>query len=727
MTDNKRGDISRRLFLAGAAGVAGTTAAGLVWGASKPCQPGLLSIAGGSTTATGCTPGVGLPSLTITSSAASGTYGFSFGQAFRQSDVPTNSYVACAAARSFQADVRNRWPDGSVKYAVLSGVAAFTQNTPKAFALSTTTSAPGGSAVPEPTSLNVTVTFTGAVTGSYTLQSCLGVDRSTWSKAGAGRVRQIPGAVMSEFHYYRPTTDAHVAVWFYVRCYANGATEVETVVENGWLNVAAPGERDYMVAVSVGGTTTYSGTLSHYSHTRWSRVDWIGATPQFTPTHDPTYLRATKLVPNYGYTSPTATAFGGLATALIPTPFALGNWDAQMGDTGDSEPIGLLPQWECLYCVSADSRAYGATIGNNRGSGRWPIHFRDETTGRVPLYMSYPSMTLTSGWGTQPPTPTGGSNGGWDIPHHPSNGYLAYLIEGRWTQMESLQFSAFQTIIESNPTTRYGGGVLACINAPLTTRGAAWSWRTMGQAAAISPEYLAGGTPATADVAAGNSFRKSVDDTATWNVGRYVNGTIDSGQYVNSIGWLGQYDQYTNQGASNQWWGGAWMVHFQINALAHISDLGIAGITEANLDAMRDHAYDGVIRLIGTDSTWNYRRAGVYAIPYYLTSSSGSAPTFLTTAQAFAIYLSVDSLTALTSNNGDTLKDHDSNSDINPGGTSNDAAGYWSLTLAALATAVDHGKNGAMAAYQKVTSASNYNPVAHGVNDDPKWGIVPRT
>jgi hypothetical protein len=726
MKVSNRSDISRRTFLAGAAGVAGTAAAGLAW-AARPCPPGSLSVAGGSSTATSCTASHGLPSLTIASAAASGTYGWTFGQAFRQGDIPPGSYVTASGASSFQADVRNRWTDGSIKYAVLSGVSSFTQGKLLAIALGSTTTAPSaGATVAEPTTLNVSVTFTGTVTGTYTLQSCLGVNLPTWSKGSAGRVRQIPGVVMSEFHYYRPTTDAHVAVWFYVRRYANGATEVETVVENGWLNVAAPGERDYTVSVNVGGATTYTASLSHYSHTRWSRVDWISGNPQFTPTHDPAYLRATRLVPNYGYLSPTAAAFSGLATALIPAPFALGNWNVQMGATGDSGTIGLLPHWESLYCVSADSRAYGATVGNNRGSGRWPIHYRDETTGRVPLYMSYPSMTLTSGWGTQPPTPTGGSNGVWDIPHHPSNGYLAYLIEGRWTQLESLQFSAFQVIMESNPSTRQGGGVLACANAPLTTRGAAWAWRTMGQAAAVSPETITGAAPAAADLAVGNALRKSIDDTALWNKQRYIDGTIDSGHYVNSIGWLGQYDQYA-QGTATQWWGGGWMAHFQIAALAHISELGIAAINQVNLEAMRDHAYDGVIRLIGSDATWNYRRAGVYAVPYLDTTNASGPPVFFTTAQAFQIYLSVNGLPPLTANNGDTLKDHDSNTDMAAGDSSNDAYGYWSLALTALATAVDHGKAGALAAYQKVTAASNYNPVAHGVNDDPKWGIVPRS
>ena len=133
------------------------------------------------------------------------------------------------------------------------------------------------------------------------------------------------------------------------------------------------------------------------------------------------------MVPNYGFTSPTAAAFSGLATSINPQPFALGNWELDMAATGYSPAIGVLPQWESLYASTADPRAYAATIGNNRGSGRWPLHYRDENTGRVPVYSAYSNTTLTTGWGTQPTAPSGGATV-WDIPHHPSNGYLAYLL-----------------------------------------------------------------------------------------------------------------------------------------------------------------------------------------------------------------------------------------------------------------------------------------------------------
>jgi hypothetical protein len=451
----------------------------------------------------------------LISAASSGTHSWTVGHAFRQGDLPQGSYVTTNAASS-QAVVRNRWPDGSVKYAVLSGTSSFTQNSAVTIQLGTTSTAPSSSTVAEPANLDVSVTLSGDVSGTYTLQSCLGVDLSTWNRSSAGRVRQILGPVMSEFHYYRPTTDAHVTVWFYVRRYASGETEVETVVENGWWQVASPGQRNYTVSVNVGGATKFSSTLNHYHHTRWSRVDWIGTDPQVTPKHDASYLRATKMVPNYGYLSPTATAFSGLASAINSAPFAIGNWEPNMPGGGDVPPIGVLSHWESLYAISADPRAYAATISNNRGHGRWPVHYRDETTGRVPLHQSYSQMRINEGGAPEPPTPSGGQNGPWDIQHHPSVGYLPYLIEGRWTQLESLQFVSAFAILESPVGFRNalgnGSGIIACGGSPMTTRGSAWAQRSVGQAAAISPEL---GVP-SADVAVGNSFRTSIDNTMTF-------------------------------------------------------------------------------------------------------------------------------------------------------------------------------------------------------------------
>jgi hypothetical protein len=729
--DKKR--INRREFLVSTATAAGVIVPGVAWPAGRPCPPPTLGVSGGTTAPTTCVrsgPGQ-LPKLVLTSRSADGAHAWTFGHPFRQGDVPSGSVVT-AEGDVFQMDVRNRWPDGSVKFAVLSGITSLTRNSPKPIALTVASGNDGPTTfnVAEPTALDVSITFSGSVSGTYTLQSALGVNKETWgSRAGAGRVRRILGPVMSEFHYYVPTSDDHVAVWFYVRHYSNGATEVETVVENGWLLVPAPGQREYTVTLAIAGRTRYTGTLSHLHHTRWSRADWVGPDPQIVPKHDPSYLRRTRLVPNYGYTAPRDAAFSSFASDLNPVPFAQGNWATDMFGTGAHPAIGLLPKWEALYCTSADPRAYVAMISNNRGAGRYGIHYRDETTGRIPRYMSYKNNTLTSGWGAN--APRGGPNPPvWDIAHHPSLGYLAYLVTGRWLMLEELQFSASSMILETNPVTRYGGGVLALINAPLTERGAAWAWRTMGQAAAVSPTQIAGGAPLTADSSMQEQWARSIDDTAAWNRARYVDGTIDGGLHRNTLGWLGAYVNYNTAGGSiprppSEFWGPGWMQRFQNIALGHISDLGIEGLASpANLAVMRDHSYEGVLRLIGDDSSWNWRRAVTYAFPYLKNGSKPASPVFMSTSESFASYRATLGISALSAAAGGTLKQHSTDLDITSSDSSNVGTGYGAVVAAALAMAVDHGMQGARAKYALFTSASNFDTsLAH---DDPNWAIVPR-
>jgi hypothetical protein len=168
------------------------------------------------------------------------------------------------------------------------------------------------------------------------------------------------------------------------------------------------------------------------------------------------------------------------------------------------------------------------------------------------------------------------------------------------------------------------------------------------------------------------------------------------------------------------------MVQFQIAALAYISDLGIEGITQANLAILRDHSYEGALRVLGLESTWNFRRGGIYAMPFLSNTDSGS-PVFYTTADAFDVYKSFFTLSDISSASGDSLKFHNSDTDMVGSDSSNDADGYWAPVICNLNCAVEHGKAGAEAALARIEAASNYDPVGHAIADKPKWSTRKRS
>jgi hypothetical protein len=733
VNDRDGGDISRRKFLLTAAGTAGAAVTGLSW--AGPCPPPLLSVEGGTTAQTECVPSTPgqLPRLTLTSAAASGTYGWTVGHAFRRGDVPAGAFITSDAS-STQADVRNRWSDGSVKFAVLSGVSPFTQGQAKAITLATTTASPGGASVAEPTSLDVSVAFTGDVSGVYTLQSCLGVDRSSWSKSGAGRVRQILGPVMSEFHYYRPTTDAHVAVWFYVRRYASGATEVETVVENGWLQVASPGLRRYAVTVSVAGATKYSGSLSHYHHSRWSRVDWIGTDPKITPRHDAAYLRSTKLVPNYGYTSPTSQAWSDPGAPSTwgtplnnenPIPLDVGNLSPAMGDYGYHESIGLMPRLDALYVTCQDARAYRSMVGNARCQGRYSLHYRDETTGR-PFKVSAPvgdsSYSTTVGFASGSSTTKYGTEGGsvslpstsgqtfntYTPTHAHAPPYLAYLVTGRWVFMEQCQFNAnFNWLCV--PITRQGAsGILMTSSGALTTRGVAWSWRTLGMAACVTPDSstgLDGGLQA--------EYRGMCAANSTYYDTTY---SAPSAPYANGLHGLAEYDYSPGETRP-------WMLDFVVAALGFVSDLEVVtGSAKTAHDRLRDWNYYWIVGRFGT-TTANYcwQDAPQYSMAYGPAGYSKPSQYYSTWSQVYA----ANSLGTTCSVTGDPR-----NVSSDPNGTI--VTGYWANLTPGLAYAVTHGAAGASAARALLAQAPTFKACEAGAvqyggfHNNPIWGVVPR-
>lgn len=454
---------------------------------------------------------------------------FTVGQIFRKGDLPSGTAITASIAQ-FQADVRNRWSDGSARFAVLSGVAP----------ASSIAIRKGGTPytapmVAEP-AIEATAAFTSVVDaagnpvagGSFSaaLSAARANGAGAWSRTTARKVRECLGPVMSEFHYFVPTADAHTHVWFYVRAYSTGDIEVETVVENGWLQVASPGRRNYNVTVTVNGTLRYTGAgLAHYHHTRWSRVDWAGTAPVVTPTHDVAYLQRTNLVPTLALSTLPASTYTNLpeigtkfnaftaAVANQSAPFSTYSCDPDIGAGGDTEMYGLVPAWAIAYLVEGNTGAYWATVGNGRATMRWCLHYRDETTGRpvnssidinLGLNDTNANMGIIGSVPTPTPAPAGGvpSGNNWTFTHSPGTSFAAYLLGGRWSMLEEQQFQTSCGFLAARAN--YNG-----------QRGMAWwdqnrgqgaRFRDRAQSALIAPQYLNGAAVTGNDAAQTSAF-----------------------------------------------------------------------------------------------------------------------------------------------------------------------------------------------------------------------------
>jgi chitodextrinase len=645
------------------------------------------SASASATTQAGPPPGGTITSFQLTS-AVGGTLPFTVGLGFKKGDVPGSVSLDTP---NQQVIVKNTWNDGSAKTAIASGRAVLTAGSPLTVSV-LTGSGPGGtsktcssiqSAAP---SASVQV---GSI-GTVNLPSLLASPFRTW----------VSGPEMVECHYRSNVgSDPSMQVWFHVRLYGDNRVWVRAVVENGLLDVTTT-NKSYVPTVTIGGTVVYNNggaALTHYAQTRWVAEGWIGGDPQITAKHDTVYLEATKLVPNYLNQTPSATALNNLSQTYIP--MNNGNWTPTMGDTGFQNQIGLLPLWDALYVTSgADARAWKAVQNDAKALNSYAIIWNDSVT-HLPV-----RPTDRPNWTAE------GNNGGgfttlgagplvWDVAHHGSGGYLAYIITGDYFYLETLEDQAATCYLVNGSA--HGAGVNRDIQGDVQPRGVAWCIRTVSQFAAVAP---------TGDTI-GSDYRTWLSNSAT------ILNNIAQQPGMNSLGYMLTYDVSSGSYSSTASVLAPWQRHFFIQSLGMGSDIEpLSDMTTWN--ALRDYNYKAIVGILGTNGTSNYcfTDAAQYNVQV---ADTVTGPT----------NWYPDWGTVWSKNHGGT--GNTSCANTLQGGSGGDptvaSTGYWGNLMPAIAYAKQHGATGAAASWTRLTGATNWSAVLNsGFGDTPIWGILPR-
>ncbi|HEU4621967.1 MAG TPA: hypothetical protein VFS42_07065 [Burkholderiaceae bacterium] len=634
---------------------------------------------------------------------------FTLGMPLKQGEYPSNLSIGCDLPE-FQAVVKNRWPDGSAKFAILSGRATLSPGNTVVVNLRSTSATTAGPVLTEADLLatGVTASISYGSYGTVQLGSLIGV---------AARTRTwISGPQMSSWLYSAPIgSDPHLKAWFEVRLWKGGNVEVLPWIENSTLRVANPGTKSGTATFTLNGSQRYSGSITLVHHTRavlasgTTLTHWASSAPGVVVRHDTSYFQATKLVPAY---RAKLSSSSELLIQKSYTPLARGDFPTDMGSAGYDASIGLLPEWDVAYLASsADPRARNNVIVNAYAAGRYGIHYRDETTNRPLKFSSYPNLVINDANSGVPssgasinnqytPAPSG-SPPNWATSHHPSIGYLAYLITGHAYFMETVQFSATLGYLKQNDTSReFSKGLLLTQVGANTTRGAAWSLRTLFQATSATPDD----DPLRAE------FIASVEANIDYYYGRRVH----------PQGFCEPYSSYN--GSNPPFTHAAWMEDFLTAAWGYGLDIA-SGISSAQRTKMSDFfawkARSIVGRLGGTSSNeFNYRHAAQYTIaiapnaPENTSWSGAGGPWYASWGQ-------IQQVTTGTGNEGIT------------GGLLDayfpDPTSYWGDLQPAISYAVDHNVPGALTAYQRMTSASNWSQIVTGFNTQPVWSVRPRS
>ncbi|MDH5545585.1 MAG: hypothetical protein OEZ43_08335 [Gammaproteobacteria bacterium] len=319
----------------------------------------------------------------------------------------------------------------------------------------------------------------------------------------------INGSLASEWISATPLVTAegvehpHLTARFYVRAYTGlQSIRVDYVIENNWAYVPGPQNFTYDVQLELCGKRVYEKTgLTHYHHARWRKTLWCGEEPDVHVKHDVDYLIDSKAVPNYDRSivipeQDLQAMDDGWSGEKIE-PMGIGVANAYMPATGANPAIGPLPRWSVRYLLSQDYRAKTVMLGTDSLAGSWSIHYRDKNTNLSVSLDDYPYMTLKGTYGDTRNPVTGkheafpacagecASLYTHDVAHHPSLGYLPYIVTGDYYLLEELQFWSNYLLFQSNPHFReFGSGLFK----QEQVRGQAWALRTLGHAAYITPD-----------------------------------------------------------------------------------------------------------------------------------------------------------------------------------------------------------------------------------------------
>jgi hypothetical protein len=652
--------------------------------------------------------GVELTTVELTSTVGGSDLPFMFGVGFAEGDVPSGETLATDEPNSY-AVIKRRWSDGSVKHAIFVGSADLVIDTPKTITIVTGTPASGSNLVhADIVAAAPTASVACGAIGTVSLATLLASSPfRTW----------ISTPQMVECHYRAMVgADATLNVWFQVRLWLNGDVWIRAIAENGYLGPTAA-DKTYIPTVTIDGSTVYNNggsNLTHYANTRWMVEGWVDADPEVTPGHNPTYLIDSKLVPNFWKRTPTAARLD--SSTQVYTPMDQGDHFSGMGGSGYQPAIGVLSAWDSVACTSADSRARNAALTNSSALNSYGIVWRDETTHEVPKPSDDPSQLLTPDGSTA--TITRGSLS-WEYNHHPSVGYVPYILTGDFWHYETMAFQV--ATIHRCRSTAYGTGTSKHL--PGEDRGTAWGIRSLGQFCAIAPDGSDSVDTAVADVA--DDYRVLLAYQFTyWK-------SIKDQPGQNGIGMLYAY----NTGSYGVGGSPPWQTNYWVVSNGHIFDAEcLDDMTE--LVEVRDFIYKFIVGQLGPVGTSNYcyRRAGRYFIevnPDGFAFPADPRTFYDTWGQVFTATWGFDNTTCA---DGDTLITYDAVT--NPEGSDLTVApeSQWGDILAGIAFAVDHGATGADAAWARFSGASNFSTLeagancnlANGFHNTPMRGIVPR-
>jgi hypothetical protein len=335
---------------------------------------------------------------------------------FKRGDIPNFAQaVVNGAPLPTQCDTKNRWPDGSLKFAIISFIVPkiTSHGTQVSFQNQISGNNQGyleqKDMLDEAYDFDGTIQLTGKLSHSISAHSMLQAGHFRYWLRGpivtaviiedrSGRSEDVntDGGDGNPLH---PIFEA----WFYP---VSHKVELSFTLENSWASstpAKSARNQDLELTLSTGhaapAVRLRQSTFTQHVFTRWRRAFWIGSDPP--PIHinwNPGYLLQTGAYPNWDTDAlPNASAISSLSAPdakLNPARFTIpgyddinatkgkglggiGRYDQALNAGGQSDWIGPATTWDIMYLLTGDPVMEHMMVTNADLAGRFPIWYRE--------------------------------------------------------------------------------------------------------------------------------------------------------------------------------------------------------------------------------------------------------------------------------------------------------------------------------------------------------------
>jgi hypothetical protein len=583
-----------------------------------------------------------------------------FARMFLQGEITQFPSVCVDGTAVFtQADVKQRWPDGSVKHAVISLIVPVV---PAAGAVTLTfqNQASGN---------NTALTREQMLDAKFDFESVISLQKGSTVKSVSARQMLQDGnfeywasgpvattVILRDhsltrkydlgFDQYRPFRPiVHATFWPSLN-----KVEVRVIGENS--NSEELEDLQYTVSLKAGlraPQTIYTKALTHYLGTRWTKRFWLGGQPEqkITIDHGLAYLKQTRVFPNFDTSirvdEATVAKWKGNWDTRAKDLYDAGFWGKAMPAGGGRDDIGPMPTWTVLWLYSGDWRMREIAFAQADLAAAWALHYREGNVtkrlmrtdppgsgtghGRTIALTDRKTTALAGGFNYEYTAagdrlkvvgPAASSTWEWDTAHQPDPFAAQYALSGDPFYLEQMYLWAGASAHHTNGAASwyaYGRGPTGAegvIDGEVRALG--WVLRNRALTAFLAPDAA----PEKA------YFRQLIDDTLAGWEGKYdvrdgaFYGTpiwqwanqFIAKPYVNPLRFM-EKDEYKVNGGQSPW-----MVNYLIYALGVTKEMGYA-----TADGMLKWLAPWLTGMV-TDPSFNPTMVGVYQQP---TGPAGTA------------------------------------------------------------------------------------------------------